>query len=296
MWRRLNPLAFWGELRSRYWLGLLLVTISVGVAAAYLHLATYKYTAELLVVPSEQPDPSLPSSMAGLGSLVGVDLSQNNMSFSMYADAMSTRQVAEEISKDDRIMRSLFATQWDAGSGAWREPSSLLGSVGRGAKGLLGIPVRPWRAPGAPEVQRYIVKHVRFAEEKRRPVARISYEHQDPAFAGYFLSRLASEADAFMREQSIARTSAYITYLERRMQDVTIAEQRQSLAQLISSYEKSRMLASSGTPFAADRFGEVNLSPEPTSPRAGIVLGVAFVAGLLLWLLATAILALRVED
>lgn len=293
IWLRLNPKAFWGELKARYWLGLLLLAISIAGAIAYLHVATYKYTAELLVVPSEQSDPSLPSSMAGLGSLVGLDISQNNMSFTMYADALSTRQVAETISKDSRIMRALFPAQWDEAVGGWREPSDLLRSMVRCVRTVLGVPVKPWREPGAADVQRYVVKHVKFVEEKRRPVAHISYEHEDPAFASYFLSRLTGQADTFLREQSITRTSAYISYLERRMQDVTIAEQRQSLAQLISSYEKARMMASSGTSFAADHFGEVNISPEPTSPPVPIVLGLAIAAGLLFWLVATALLALR---
>jgi hypothetical protein len=295
-WRRLNPRAFVKELSARWMLGFFAIALSFFAGILYLHVATHKYTAELLVVPADQPDSSLPSSMAGLGSLVGLDISQNNLSFTMYTDALATGQVAEAIGKNARIMRNIFANEWDEKAQAWREPAGPVRTLSQWGKELLGIPIKSWSPPGPQQVREYISKRVKVSEEKRRPVIRITYENKDPHFAKYFLENVSSQADLFLREQSIARTSAYISYLEKRLMDVTIAEQRQSLAQLISSYEKSRMMSSSSASFAGDRFGEINISPRPTSPNLVLVLAISFSMGLLIWTAITVVLVMRSLD
>lgn len=291
-WQRLNPYALLAGLRARVMSGVLIVGGSVLLALLYLQLVPHRYTAELLVVAADDPLSSLPSAMSGLGALVGMDIKQNNLSFSMYADALASRPVAEAIVRDPRIMHTIFPDEWDAVAGRWQEPASIVHYLLKGAKIAVGLPAA-WHPPGPERVQRYVEKRVQVSEEKRRPVIRISFAHKDRLFAAYFVSKVSMEADGFLRRQSIARTSAYIAYLEKRLRDVTVAEQRQSLAQLISTYEKSRMMASSDAAFAGDRFGGVDVPSQPDIPNPALVLAVAIVAGLMLWLLLTALILLR---
>jgi hypothetical protein len=291
-WRRLNPSALLEGLRARLVSGLLIVGGCVLLGILYLQLVPHRYTAELLVVAADDPLSSLPSAMSGLGALVGMDLKQNNLPFIMYADAMASRPVAEAIVRDPRIMHTIFPDEWDAAAGRWHEPASILYYLLKGAKMAAGLPAA-WHPPGPERVQRYVEKRVQVSEEKRRPVIRIGFAHKDRLFAAYFISKVSMEADGFLRRQSIARTSAYIAYLEKRLRDVTVAEQRQSLAQLISTYEKSRMMASSDAAFAGDRFGGVTVPSQPDIPNPALVLAVAVVAGLMLWFLLTVLILMR---
>lgn len=276
----------WGiRLWRRKWLGLLIIAAFVGMAVAYLHTAQYSYTAKLLVSPADQSGSKSGGDLASLGSLVGVNISgQASSAFAMYADAVISYPVAERLSLDPRIMHSVFRDQWDERLRTWREPRSALGDLVSSTKAMLGVRQRPWHPPDANDLKLFMESHVSVVEEKRKLATTLVYSDSAPRFAAYFLTQINTTADSFLREKALARASSYVTYLERRLSQIQVAEYRESMAQVLGNYEKTRMMASSDASYAAEPFGGAWVSPIPTRPRPLIILVLSALAGLIGWL------------
>ncbi|WP_419816368.1 Wzz/FepE/Etk N-terminal domain-containing protein [Glacieibacterium sp.] len=279
-------LVTWGlRLWRRKWLGLLIVAAFVASAAVYLHRADYLYTAKLLVSPADQSGSRPGGDLASLGSLVGVNISgQASSAFSMYADAATSYPVAERLSRDRRIMHSVFRSQWDEQLRGWHQPTSAFGSLLSLIKGAIGVQQRPWHPPDARDLKLFMESEIGVVEDKRKSAATLVFSDTDPLFAGYFLTQINATADSFLREKALARATSYVTYLERRLGQIQVAEYRQSMAQVLGNYEKTRMMASSNASFAAEPFGGVWVSPVPTYPRPLVILMLSALAGLVVWL------------
>lgn len=265
-------------------IGIVLVCLSVGFA--FLHNATFQYEAQLIVVPSEQGTAAIPSGLSSLGSLVGAEfLNQRNSAFTLYAEALYSIPVSEALSQDQEIMRGIFFKQWNPASAGWSEPQSLRSKIVRIAKGAMNIPKLQWEPPGANDLNRFIREKVQIAEDKRKPVLRITFEFSDRQFAARLLQALNTSTDRYLRSKVLARAEQNIAYLEARLARVTIAEYRQVLAENLAQNEKSRMLASASASYAADSLGGVLVSKNPTSPNPLAVLALSALVGVVVWIL-----------
>lgn len=268
------------------WVGLAIVAACLMLGVLYLKTSSYQYSAELVVTPADQDAPKVGSGLSSLGSLVGINIGgQPGSSFAMYTEAVKSYAVADRLSRDPRIMRTVFAGSWDKQSQQWREPRSATRPLIVGIKKLIGIPNQPWRAPGAQELQEYLSTALRVSDDPKKGIVRLSFRHEDPAFARYLLTELNRDADDFLRRKSLNRAVTYIRYLERRLREVQVAEYRQSLSETLGAYEKTSMMASSDASFAVEPFGDVWVSPYPTNPNPRLVLLLSFVAGIMIWLL-----------
>lgn len=266
------------------WLGLLFVVAALALAIAYLHVANYKYLATLTVTPAEQGSTKTSGNLANLGSLVGIDLgSQSGSAFSIFGFTVTSYPIAERLSRDPQVMRRVFSQQWDGSR--WREPQSSLKPFKTLVKSLLGVPDRPWQQPTAVDLQRYLLRKVSAVEDKKKGLITFSYYNTDPKFARYLLQNSVTASDDFLRAKALARASTYTDYLEKRLSTVQVAEYRESLAQALSSYENTRMMASSNASFAAEPFGDVWISTRPATPKPFVVLAVAVAAAVLSWIL-----------
>ncbi|WP_448579473.1 Wzz/FepE/Etk N-terminal domain-containing protein [Thermaurantiacus sp.] len=263
---------------------LLFVALGLAGAVAYLHQATYKYLASAIITPAEQTSTLSTDGLSNLSAVIGLELSpQSGSGFALFREAAESYPVAEVLSRDPRIMRTLFSHLWDDDAGVWREPQSLGRSVRKAVGGLIGVPQNPWSPPSAADLRNLLRSSVSIAPDRRRALTIIQYQHADPEFARYLVSRVIDESDRYLRAKSLARSSEYIAYLEKRLAEVAIAEQRSAIASALSSYEMMRMMASSTVPFTAETFGEVTVSTAPVSPRPIVVIAIGLVAGLLVW-------------
>lgn len=260
------------------------VLVFVVGAAIFLNRTAYVYTASLIVTPADRSTSKAAGSLTGLGSLVGIDLGgREGSAFTMHAEAIRSLPVAERLSEDPRIMHMIFAGAWDGKSRSWREPSSKLNLVTRPIKLALGIPIWSWRQPVPQDLQTVIARSIIVDEDNKRGLVRLSFNHHSPAFAKYFLTAVNKSADDFLRQKSLARSSIYILYLERRLREVQISEYRTSLSDTLGAYEKTVMMASSEASFAAESFGGVTVSPYPTSPNPKMILLFSVILATLSW-------------
>src|SRR3546814_110384 len=104
-------------------------------------------------------------------------------------------------------------------------------------------------------------------------------------FSIYFLNRINAEADNFLRQKSLIRSTEYIKYLQGRLNEVQVVDYRQSLLDQLRFYERMRMMANSDISFVAEVFGGAEASQRPTRPRPSIVLVICIALGLISWTL-----------
>lgn len=266
------------------WLLLLFLAIAIAGSATYLNLATYRYTAQMQLTAAEHSASRMPSGLAGLGSIVGVDIGPDSgTSFALFGEAVRSRAVAERLAGNDRIMRGIFSAHWDADRQQWREPNNPVRAVTRPVKQLLGIPDAPWQQPGAGELRDVLQTRLGVSEDRKKGITTLRFEHPDGELARYLIEQAATEADGFLREKALARANDYVSYLEERLRDTQVAEYRLSLAQNLIGYENMRMMASADSAFAAEAFGPSIVSRRPTSPNPMVVVLTSMLAALLLW-------------
>ncbi len=276
--------------RRRWWLLPAGVVAALLLTLAYLQRADYSYSAELKVYGAPSSSGSRPASSAlgGLAALAGLNggsgAAEGVSPFRFYLDGLYSPEVARRMAADPAIMHRLFAGEWDARAGAWRQPGSLGGSVRNGIIGLLGLPQYGWTPPDATRLQDYIADNVSVRQSVKSPIVTIGYNNRDPAFAVLFLDRLHATTDSWLREEQTARTRGNIAYLAGRLETVTLAEQRAALVTALTEQERQAMLAHSDAPYAAEPFDVTTASSEPTRPRPLAMLIGAAVAGLVIGL------------
>lgn len=271
---------------SGKWLIAGLVAAALIGAAVYLRNARYEYTAELIVTPTQNDPGGLLGrlgSLGGLASMAGVSLptSKTVSQFTLFEEGVQSRAAAEALSRIPWVMQGAFAKEWDATTGQWHAPHGLVPQAARALKFTLGLPDAEWRQPDAARLQRYIDKHVNLNSDTKKNTLTLSVEHEDPRFAMRFLTEMHRVIDAQLRQRTLQRATEYITYLNGRLSQITNAEQRTALVDVLNEQEKMRMMASSDVPFAAEPFGSASVSDRPTSPNFVVVLVGAAALGFL---------------
>ncbi len=267
-----------------------LATVLAGIV--YLHLATYRYTAEMRVIASHTPanagSLSPGGKLGGLASLVGVSVDGESTSpFHLYLEELTSRDTAAELARRPAILHAIFDRQWDASAARWRVPETPFRD---GLKAILGFPPTPWRAPDAARMQDYLRENIKVDEDPKRAVTVVRFDHEDPRFAVTLLTALNTIVDRHLRDVALQRASEYARYLDARLQTVTVAEHRLALTEALSEQEKQVMFASSAAPYAADPVELSVASIAPTSPRPVIVLVSSVIIGAVLGALAVMVI------
>jgi hypothetical protein len=260
-----------------------------------IHLVTFKYVAELKVMPAQPSDSLLQGSLGGLAAAAGVKIGQGQSAppFVVYPVQLKSREIAEVLTKDSFIMQTLFANNWDAKLGIWKEDKNITRSIVKNIKSILGIPVYPWRAPAAPEVQKILENFVEINEDKSTSIQTLSFASANPEFAKQFLWKIHKASDAKLRERSLARSEKNVEYLQRKLNTLDVTTYKQALTEILVQQERQRMVASSNIAFAAEPLGLPYTSTNPTRPRSFIILLFMFCASILTGLILSLVLEWR---
>ena len=275
-----------GVVRSRRKLAFAVAAGTVLVALLYLHIATYKYTATLMVSPVIQSSQtgSLSSKLGGLSSLAslaGVNIGGDTatQAFMLYQKGLYSRDVADLLAKDPQIMHAVFRKQWDATGKQWIPPNPTVRTIAVFVQSLLGIPHHDWQPPDGALLQEYITNHVYIETEPDKPVVTITYSDQDPQFAVKFLHTLDRAVDDKLRDLALVRANQYIGYLSDQLTKVANTDVREALMTTLTDQENTKMMASVTAPYSAQPFGPPSASRRPMFPKPFLVLAAALLIG-----------------
>jgi hypothetical protein len=246
----------------------------------YAHLAPRKYEVTLLI---SQVQSQKSSAISSLLSRSPIDLGGfgdvGNTTFKLYLEALYAPVVIERVSKDPAIMHGVFAQQWDANANTWSKPAETSTAVKNAIKDFLAMPITPWHPPAGPELSKYIEDNVTLAYDNRHQLARLEMSTQDPQTGMLLLQKLGAEADQYLRQLALRRADAYVSYVSRELDRVTVADYREALINVLGEQEKLRMIAGSGVPYAAEPFGPAFASVRPVSPNVYVILPASFLIG-----------------
>jgi hypothetical protein len=270
-------------LRQRLWLVALFGAVALLGGVIYLRTTTYSYTASMKIAaaPTTAREGGSLGALNSLASLTGITIEALPVTpFRLYIEGINSREVATRLAADPALMHAIFAKEWDAAGGQWRDPGGFGTRLSDGMKGLAGAPVKPWSPPDAARLQQWIGEHVSIDQSPKTPIVTISVVSPDRALGITVLGRLHAAIDSWLRERTLARTTANIRYLTQKLSTVALADHRLALIATLNEQEQRLMLARNPAAYAAERFGPVTATPQPTSPRQIPVLVVALMLGL----------------
>ena len=252
------------------------------IAITYLHLATYSYTAEIKIFPAQGSGGGGGSQLSGLASLAGISLPDNKQAapFELYNEEIYSREVADALSLQMDLMKTIYKGEWDAKNARWRKPVGFLTPVIGAVKAVIGIPVIAWQAPNGRRLQDYIKDKIVYEKRQEKPTATMSFSNKDPVFAVQFLNALYKAADDKLRQKALERSTKYIGYLSEKLKTTSVTDYRSALVSILSDQEKLSMIASSDLPYAAESLGGAMVSLKPTKPNPRGILMLAILAGL----------------
>jgi hypothetical protein len=277
------------------------IGIFILLAIIDLHRAPSVFAVKMQVTPVEgsgDQGSSRASSLSSLAALAGLNLSpsanQSASQFLLYVDSMHSRDLADELAKNQGLMKAIFSREWDEQSHAWRQPEPRLTEVIKGAiMRLLGARPLPWQPPDGARLQEYLADDtlVVVKDLKRPDLVTIEFDSSDPQFAIKLLNIVNQTANDHLRKKALLRATQYIDYLTKTLNTVTVAEHRQAIMQALSEQEKFKMSASSAAPYAAELFDSpwaslVRLSPRPSKAYPTAILQ-GFLVGAVIVLLLT---------
>lgn len=270
------------------------ILLSLLITIIALNFSTYQYTA-ILKVTAVQKDRQLSPNLAGLASLAGVNIpgGASGGQLNQYAEMLKSRDVAATLSADQKIMTHVFAEEWHGASAQWQPVFSIKRSVTHLLRAMVGMPEQPWHPPGAAELNRYIERRVKVAEDGKSGITSIMLEDANPAFAVYFVNSLHLATDDQLRQRALVRASKNVRYLEAKLPTVINTDHRKALSEALGEQEKVLMFANDDASFAADPLGNATSSFKPTFPNPAIILPMAALLGLIVGLCIAFMLELK---
>ena len=283
-------------LRQRIWLVAGIGGVALLLAIVYLRTTTYTYTASMKVAaaPTTAREGTGLGALNSLASLTGLAIEALPVTpFRLFLEGINSREVATRLAADPALMHAVFAEEWDAAAGQWRDPAGFGTRLNRSVQQLAGAPVRPWTPPDAKRLQLWIGEHVSIDQSPKTPLVTISVIVPDRALGITLLGRMHTAVDAWLRERALRRTNANIRYLTQKLPTVALADHRLALIATLNEQEQRRMLASNPSAFASERFGPITATPQPTAPRQIPVLLAALVLGLGLGVVVALVLPRR---
>jgi hypothetical protein len=230
--------------------------IILALGIAYMNFAERQYSVSATLAPSDAELNMLTgvSGMTELGSLslgrIGFGLGGGDPKFSAFLQQLTSSATAQSLLADDRVRAGIYDTTWDPRTRSFHPPDGFVHQIVQLAKTSLGL--GPWHPPTAADMQRYLSRYVVPKEIGISELYSVSYSNKDPEFARYFLSRVLTISDNYLKQRKLARASAYVNYLDEKLQTLTDVDQRQAMLKLRLQQENFLMAASVNLPFSAD--------------------------------------------
>ena len=252
------------------------------LAMLYLSVADRRYESSLAITPVAG-SAGLPSGIGGLASIAGIRVpgSDAQTQFELFLEGLTTRESAERIVARHRdLLPRMFPGEWNADARQWEQPTGAVPNTVRAVKGLLGMDTS-YRAPDGARVQQWLKREIAISKARDQRLTVVSLVTRDPDFGRALLAALHREGDNLLRERAVERANDYVAYLSGKLGEVTVADYRQTLVDALAEQEKTRMMASSDLPFAADPFGPPSTPDRPASPQPILTLAGAIILGLL---------------
>jgi uncharacterized protein involved in exopolysaccharide biosynthesis len=264
----------WRALVRQRWIVLLTVLVLTGVTGIYALLATPVYRAEVIMVPAGGEDRTtlagLSGQLGGLASLAGIDLAGSDSEVEVSVATLRSREFTDAFISDHQLLPVLFCREWDAQAGVWRvdDPKDI---------------PSPWDA------YRLFDRKVRaIHQDKKTGLVTLRIHWKDRVLAARWANELVQRVNRYRQQEAIEEAERSIAYLHEQLKKTHVVELQQAIYRLIEAQTKKIMLANVREQYA---FKVIDAAVAPdeddyVKPNRPLVLGLGFVGGLLLGVMA----------
>lgn len=264
---------FVGLIRRRWKLIAVITLVCTVLTAAAAFLMTPIYEAQVVLAPVKEEGTSaldkIAGSFGGFAELAGVDLGGGSSSKDEAVALLQSKLLTRQFIEDEKLLPVLFANQWDAESGAWKETD-------------------PDRIPSLEDAFKLWDEEIRTVETSTTSeLITLTIEWKDRELAARWATELVRRANELMRARAIADASSSINYLKSELEKTNVLEVRQAIYSLAESHFKTMALAKAreeyyfrvvDPAFAPDRDDYI-------SPKRVLMIAAAVIGGALLGLM-----------
>lgn len=263
-----------GQLKV-YWIGGALLGLAVALAIGFLMRPVYRATAVLMPVASKELGSGavagLLSRLGGDGGLGLGDSSQRDEALAV----LKSRQFAEQLITDEKLLPLFFPDQWDAASGKWSETD-------------------PSRIPSDWDAWIYFDRNIRTVlEDQDRGLVTIRVEWSDPVQAARWANLMVARANEDLRARKLSQLESSLEFLQSELRNAQLVELRAAISQVMESQINERMLANV-RPEYAFRIIDPAVAPDvdqPERPKKLLLAAVGLTAGALFGLVVGLVVA-----
>lgn len=258
----------------------LLVFATVFVAGClYLGTREDKYMARAVFMPPVETANERNALSSGISGLLGGGVGGDTPpEFRQFVSSFSSMRLANDLARDDRVMRSAFEDQWDERARSWRPPNTVTHGIVRWVRQLMGR--RGWHRPTAFELRDYIERSIAIEQMPESQFWEISFEHNDPEFARMFLNTAVRSTDNILKRHRAADLLERERFLRGRIANEQNAVVHAATYQLLSSILSSQVQMQGGQYYAISMLDPVYVLPDPVSPRPSQVIVLSTFLGL----------------
>ena len=251
------------------------------LALLYLHLAVPKYEVSLDLTPVGDAS-ALPKGALMLSSLAGLNLGQfkGGQHFAVYVAALDSAAAAQKLIKDHEILHLMFPQRWDAKRNVWRHPP--VSEVSIFFRAILAMPENNHAQPNVGDVINFLQRRVMTVTHPKSGIVTVSIVSSKPQDAAQILLAIVRTVDKLMRDRALTSANSHIKFLQKELRTTTTSDLRETLIDALSGQEKTKMMASSNSPYIAETLGAPQASGQPVSPRPLLTVVIAVLLGALL--------------
>ena len=245
----------------------ILLTASCAIFA-FTSVPIYRATAVIVPAGVDRGLGSLGASLGqlgGLASLVGINLASQDAESEEALAVLRSREFVEKFIHDKELLPRFFSQLWDQSKQEWAVPATKQPTLAKGFK--------------------YLTRRVlTVAKDKKTGLVNVTVDWRDPAEAADWANELVARMNTEMRGRAVARSSAYIAYLEAERGATQFVETREAINKVMEAQIQQRMIASVSQDYAF-RIVDKAMPPDADDiwkPRRVRLIAMGFVAGGLL--------------
>jgi hypothetical protein len=261
-----------------WWFILLIVALGAAKGMWNMHIFTPMSVAKMIVAPiANQGD--IGQSRAGVSGAVfgilpqfGVTTVSKITNFDRMMHAFSTISFAERLQEKHNLIQSIFEISWEEAQKNTTPPP--LGTFEWRRKMDLFLNMPTWSPLTMEDLAGYLSSRFMVADVPNTNFKEVSFTHEDPDTAKWFLWTLYSEATEYIREQDQRELEQHREYLERRLAATRIIELRQALVGLLANQARKEMTLQKGLPFTGRVIEPPYVSKYKTRPKPLTMVGV----------------------
>jgi hypothetical protein len=265
----------------------------------YYALAKPVYTASAVIgPPNPSPLNAMISTMGGPTNsiakrLIGGASGGSNNSFEEFKQLFQTSRLITALVEQDKILPLVFYPQWDKQNNRWYGP----GAIGSFKLAVMRTLQRPAVAyPNAEALEKFLDTNFAIAEAKDTGSSSLvlaprnsdylilSLNADDRSTAERLLSIILHRADELIRQEQLNDVNARISYIESELRNISQAEQKDALIEILASQEEIKVMMVADKRFSYVQVSSPHASLVPTKPvRPTKAFSFVFMMSLVLW-------------